>query len=190
VRKLTMVMAVMVLSGCGTAFEKAHEAVAQKLENPKTARFTNVRTTDQGNYCGQVKGKDASGAYGPYQSYAAIPQGSGFEVVIDTDGNNARVREVCGSAEELTPPAEVADVAGQQWEVRIVSGRNMGSVTDMAARLVENGFVASFVQRDGQTLVYLGPFDSKAQAEKERARLMGSRGIESVVMPFTEADKP
>lgn len=189
-RKLTMVMAVLALSGCGTAFEKAHEAVSQRLENPKTARFTNVRTTEQGNYCGQVKGKDASGNYGPYQSYAAIPHGNDFEVVIDRDGNDARVREVCGSAEELTAATDVADVAGQQWEVRIVSGRNMGSVTDMAARLVENGFVANFVQREGQTLVYLGPFDTKERAQQERARLMGSRGIESVVVPFEPADKP
>jgi hypothetical protein len=190
VRKLMMVMAMLTLAGCGTAFEKAHEAVSQLLENPKTARFTNVRTTDQGNYCGQVKGKNAQGVYGPYRSYAAVPHGDQFEVVIDNDGNDPRVREVCGSAEELLAPVDVAEQPGQRWEVRIVSGRNMGSVTDMAARLVENGFVASFVQRDGQTLVYLGPFDSRAEAEKERARLMGSRGIESVVMPFSEADKP
>lgn len=189
-RKLMMVMAMLALSGCGTAFERAHEAVSQLLENPKTARFTNVRTTEQGNYCGQVKGKDAQGVYGPYRSYAAVPHGDEFEVVIDTDGNDPRVREVCGSAEELLPSVDVAEQPGQRWEVRIVSGRNMGSVTDMAARLVENGFIASFVQREGQTVVYLGPFDSKAAAEKERARLMGSRGIESVVMPFDGEAKP
>lgn len=189
-RRLTLVVAVLALTGCGTAIESAHKAVAQQLENAKSARFTNVRTTEQGNVCGQVKEKDAAGNYGGYRSYVAIKHGDEYEAVIDQDGNNARVREACGTAEELAQAPATAEVAGQQWEVRIVSGSNMGALTDMAARLVENGFVANFVKHDGQTLVYLGPFDSKAKAEAERARLMASRGIESVVMPFSPQDAP
>jgi len=183
-------VAILALCGCGTAIENAHKAVTQALGNPSGIRFTNVRTTDQGNVCGQVKVREASGAYGGYRSYAAIRSGNEFRAVVDEDGNNPVVRETCGTAEEQAmesrSTATSAEVAGQRWEVRIVPGSNMGALTDMAARLVENGFVANFSKQDGKTVVYLGPFDTQQQAQDERARLMASRGIESIVMPHPE----
>ncbi|WP_407310427.1 SPOR domain-containing protein [Pseudomonas sp. nanlin1] len=191
-RKVTLMVAMAVLAGCGTGFEAAQQAVIDKLETPKGARFTNVRTTAEGNVCGQVKMKNPNGGYDGYRSYVALKRGSTYEAVIDQDGRNPQVLQACGTPEEIAAnqmaDAGVVEQAGQRWEVRIVQGRNMGAVTDMAARLVENGFVASFAKGpDGQTQVYLGPFDNKPQADAERARLMASRGIESIVVPHEEA---
>ncbi|EIK93286.1 sporulation domain-containing protein [Pseudomonas sp. M47T1] len=184
-RKLMVVGAVLMLAGCGSAVEESAKAVLLHLDNPKTARFTNVRTTDKGDVCGQVRQKDASGKFEGYRNYAAIKTEDGFKAVIDEDGNNAKVREVCGegqevSAEDAAPAA--AATAAHGWEVQIVDGANMGALSDMTSRLIENGFVASVAQRDGKQLVYLGPFQSKEEAEQKRAQLLASQGIKSVVV--------
>lgn len=181
-RRLAVVMVVLALTGCGSDVEVAHKAVADKLENPKSAKFTNVRVTDQGNVCGQVKGKDAAGVYGGYQSYAAIKSDGQFKVVFDPDGTNAEVRSLCGGGPVGAEDHAVADQSAGSWDVQIVSGSNMGALTDMTARLVEHGFVPVVVTRDGKTLVLMGPFASKTEADDKKAQLMSSQGIESVVV--------
>ncbi|WP_166360223.1 SPOR domain-containing protein [Pseudomonas akapageensis] len=185
-RRLAVVMAVLALTGCGSDVEVAHKAVADKLQNPKSAKFTNVRTTDQGNICGQVKSKDASGVYGGYQSYAAIKNDGQFKVVFDPDGTNAEVRTLCGAGPISGEEHAAADQAAASWDVQIVSGSNMGALTDMTARLVEHGFVPVVVTRDGKPLVLIGPFTSKAEADDKKAQLMASQGIESVVVKHQE----
>lgn len=190
-RHLTMTALLLALAGCGSAVENAAKAVLAQVDNPKSARFNNVRSTPQGNICGQVKFKDVNGNYGGYLAYAAIRHGSDYEAVIDRDGNNAIVRSVCSSAQDLALAQDSSigaiQAASGQWEVRIASGSNMGNITDMASRLVEGGFMANFVQREGATQVYLGPFASKAEAEQKRSELMASKGIESLVLPFEPA---
>jgi len=185
VRGLTLVVVFLALAGCGSAVENAAKAVLQQVENPQSARFNNVRSTPDGNICGQVKVKDAAGNYGGYQAYVAIRHGSDYEAVIDRDGNNPTVRQICGAPEDraLTQAAGQASASGK-WEVRIASGANMGNITDMASRLVEGGYMANFAQRDGVTQVYLGPYDSQAEAEQKRQSLMASKGIDSNVLPF------
>lgn len=179
--KLMGVALLLALAGCGSAVEEAHKAVAAQLENPASAKFTNVRTTAQGNVCGQVKGKDASGTYSGFQSYAAIKTDAGYQAVIDRDGSNVVVRAACGSPvvqEEAKPAAGAAN----GWDVRIADN-NPGALSDMTSRLVEHGFVASVVNQDGRPKIFLGPFATREEAQATRDRLMASQGIEAVVEP-------
>ncbi|WP_263262061.1 SPOR domain-containing protein [Pseudomonas entomophila] len=180
-RKLIGVAVVLALAGCGSAVEEGHKAVAAQLENPGSAKFTNVRTTPQGNVCGQVKGKDASGNYGSFQSYAAIKTDSGYQAVLDRDGTNIVVRAACGAPVAETPEVAPGDAANG-WDVRIADN-NRGALSDMTSRLVEHGFMASVVSQNGQPRIFLGPFTSRAEADSTRDRLMATQGIESVVEP-------
>jgi hypothetical protein len=175
------VAVLLALAGCGSAVEEAHKAVAAQLENPASAKFTNVRTTAQGNVCGQVKGKDAAGNYGGFQSYAAIKTESGYQAVIDRDGSNIVVSAACGSpvAQQQAKPEAAAP---NGWDVRIADN-NPGALSDMTSRLVEHGFVASVVNQDGRPRIFLGPFASHEEAQATRDRLMASQGIEAVVEP-------
>jgi hypothetical protein len=186
VRRLTAVAAMVLMAGCGSDVSTSSKAVSQLLENPATARYTNVRVTPEGNVCGQVKSKDASGNFGGFQSYVALKTADGFKAILDKDGNNAEVQAACGPS--LPPaPAVAASGATAGWEVQIVQGSNMGALSDMTSRLVEHGFMASIAQRDGVTQVYLGPFADKAEADAKRAELMASQGIESVVVAHQAA---
>lgn len=185
-RRLAVVMAVLALTGCGSDVEVAHKAVADQLANPGSAKFTNVRVTDQGNVCGQVKGKDDAGVYGGYQSYAAIKSDGQFKVVFDPDGSNTEIRTLCGGVPVSEQAYADPGQAVGSWDVQIVSGSNMGALTDMTARLVERGFIPSVVARDGEQQVLIGPFADKAQADDKKAQLMSSMGIESVVVKHRE----
>jgi hypothetical protein len=186
VRGLTMMAAMLALAGCGSAVENAAKVVLTQLDNPKSARFNNVRSTPEGNICGQVKYKDATGNYTGYLAYVAIARGDTYDAVIDRDGQNATVRQACGAPEDQAlRQAGTAAAATGLWQVRIAQGSNMGNVTDMASRLVEGGFMANFAQQDGTTQVYLGPYQSQAEAETKRAELMARKGIDSLVLPFT-----
>lgn len=188
-RRLTAVAAMVLMTGCGSDVSTSSKAVSQLLENPASAKYANVRVTPQGNVCGQVKTKDASGKFGGYRSYVALKSAEGFTAILDTDGNNAEVRAACGPSLALAgETATTSATAG--WEVQIVQGSNMGALSDMTSRLVEHGFMASIAQRDGVTQVYLGPFADKAEAEGKRAELMASQGIESVVVAHQEAPAP
>jgi len=183
VRKLTGVALVLALAGCGSALEEAHKAVSAQLENPGSAKYTNVHSTPNGNICGQVKGKDASGNYGGYQSYAAIKTENGYQAVIDRDGRNVVVRAACGAP--VAAPEDAAATAEQAahgWDV-VIADNNRGAVTDMMSRLVEHGFMGSVVTRDGKPRIFLGPFDSRDEAVATRDKLMASQGIESGVEP-------
>jgi hypothetical protein len=182
VRRLTAVAAMMLMAGCGSDVSTSSKAVSQLLENPASAKYTNVRVTPEGNVCGQVKGKDASGNFGGFQSYVALKTADGFKAILDKDGNNAEVQAACGPSLPPAPAAAATAGAAAGWEVQIVQGSNMGALSDMTSRLVEHGFMASIAQRDGVTQVYLGPFADKAEADAKRAELMSSQGIESVVV--------
>ncbi len=181
VRRLTAVAAMVLMAGCGSDVSTSSKAVSQLLENPATARYTNVRVTPEGNVCGQVKSKDASGNFGGFQSYVALKTADGFKAILDKDGNNAEVQAACGPSLRPAPVVAGSGTAAG-WEVQIVQGSNMGALSDMTSRLVEHGFMASIAQRDGVTQVYLGPFADKAEADAKRAELMASQGIESVVV--------
>ncbi|QKZ05900.1 MULTISPECIES: SPOR domain-containing protein [Pseudomonas] len=184
-RKLMAVGAVLMLAGCGSAVEESAKAVLLHLDNPKTARFTNVRTTPKGDVCGQVRQKDASGKFEGYRNYAAIKTEDGFTAVIDEDGNNPKVRQVCGEGQEVAQAADApaAVESANGWEVQIVAGANMGALSDMTSRLIENGFIASVADRDGKQTVYLGPFKTRDEAEQKRTQLLAAQGIKSVVAP-------
>lgn len=93
-RKLAVVMAVLALAGCDNEVEGVHKQVAEHLQNPKTAKFANVRFDTQGSICGQVRGKDDAGQFEPYRSYVAIKHDGQYEILIDQTGNNLRIREV------------------------------------------------------------------------------------------------
>lgn len=182
-RKVLTVAGFLALAGCGSAVEEGHKAVAAQLENPGSAKFTNVRTTPNGNVCGQVKGKDATGNYGGYRSYVAIKTDNGYQAVIDRDGNNIVVRAACGAplAQTENPVATPVDAA-QGWDV-VIADNGRGAVTDMMSRLVEHGFVGSVATQNGKPRIYLGPFANRAEAEATRDKLMASQGIESGVEP-------
>ncbi|MDE1166268.1 MAG: SPOR domain-containing protein [Pseudomonas sp.] len=182
-RRLTMVVAVLALAGCGSAVESAAKVVLQQLDNPKTARFANVRTTQKGDICGQVRTKDAAGKYTAYQNYAAIKTADGFTAILDKDGNNPDVRAVCGEGQEITQAVDDTDqTSATGWEVQIVDGANMGALSDMTTRLIEHGFASNVATRDGVQQVYLGPFDTREAAEQKRSELLASEGIKSVVV--------
>nr|WP_238935124.1 SPOR domain-containing protein [Pseudomonas typographi] len=183
-----VIAALAALAGCGSDIEEAHKAVAALLQNPSTAKFTNVRPLAHGNVCGQVRGKDATGNYTGYQSYVAIKAEDGYHAIIDTDGNNQAVRTVCGSPPPAEPAEPASAAASNGWEVRIADSA-MGALSDMTSRLLERGFVANVATRNGKTEVYLGPFSTQAEAEAKKAELMASQGIESAVVPHPAEPK-
>lgn len=182
-RKVALVLAVLALAGCENEVEGVHKQVAEHLQNPKTAKFANVRIDRQGTICGQVRGKDDAGTFQPYRSYVAIKQDNGYEIIIADQGSNLRIREVCGGA-DLQRSAEAAadQPAPEGWDVEIVQGPNMGALSDMTARLIEKQIPSSVVYRNGKPVVLLGPFQTKAEAEAKQADVMTRLGTDSVVI--------
>lgn len=182
-RKVAVVMALLALAGCDNDAERVHKQVAESLQNPKTAKFANVRFSTQGDICGQFRGKDDAGNYLPYRSYVAIKQGADYDIIIDDGSNSLRIREVCGGADlQRRADAIAAEPAPQGWDVEIVQGPNMGAVSDMTARLIEKGIPSSVVYRDGKPVVLLGPYQEKAEAEASKADVMARLGTDSVVI--------
>ncbi|GGU79666.1 hypothetical protein GCM10009504_40780 [Pseudomonas laurentiana] len=182
-RKVAVVMAMLALAGCENDVERAHNKVAEHLQNPKTAKFANVRINEQGDICGQVRGKDAAGVVEAYRSYVAIKQGAEYEVIIDQEGNSLRLREICGGADLQRKAEALADQpAAQGWDVEIIQGANMGALTDMTARLIERGIPSSVIYREGKPVVLLGPYADKAAALTQKADVMARLGIDSVVI--------
>ncbi|OLS63280.1 SPOR domain-containing protein [Pseudomonas putida] len=182
-RKVAMVMAVLALAGCNNDAERVHKQVAEHLQNPKTAKFANVRFNTQGDICGQFRGKDDSGNYLPYRSYVAIKNGADYNIIIDETGNDLRIREVCGGADLQRRAEAIAnEPAPQGWDVEIVQGPNMGALSDITARLIEKGIPSSVVYRNEKPVVLLGPFMDKAEAEASKNDVMARLGTDSVVI--------
>lgn len=182
-RKVAVVMAMLALAGCDNDAERVHKQVAESLQNPKTAKFANVRFSQKGDICGQFRGKDDKGAYLPYRSYVAIKEGADYRIIVDETGNDLRIREVCGGADlQRRAEALAAEPAPQGWDVEIVQGPNMGALTDITARLIEKGIPSSVVYRDSKPVVLLGPFANKADAEASKNDVMARLGTDSVVI--------
>lgn len=182
-RKIAVVMAVLALAGCENEVEGVHKQVAEHLQNPKTAKFANVRIDQQGMICGQVRGKDDAGAFVPYRSYVAFKKADGYEIVIADQGSTLQIREACGGAELQRRAEALADQpAPEGWDVEIVQGANMGALSDMTARLIEKQIPSSVVYRDGKPVVLLGPFPDKAEAEAKQADVMARLGTDSIVI--------
>lgn len=183
-RKLAVVVAVLALVGCENDVERAHKQVAEHLSNPKTAKFANVRISEQGTICGQFRGKDASGAWEAYRSYTAIKSGSDYEIIIDqSPAERVRIREVCGGADLQRRADELAgQPAPEGWDVEIIQGANMGAVSDTTARLIEKQIPSTVIKRDGKPVVLLGPHPDKATADAQKADVMARLGIDSVVI--------
>ncbi|MFJ2545420.1 SPOR domain-containing protein [Pseudomonas sp. NPDC087612] len=183
-RKVAVVMAVLALAGCENEVEGVHKQVAEHLQNPKTAKFANVRFDQQGIICGQVRGKDDAGVFVPYRSYVAIKQAAGdYQLIIADQGSNLAIREKCGGADLQRAADAAADKpAPQGWDVEIVQGANMGALSDMTARLIEKQIPSSVVYRNGKPVVLLGPYPDKAQAEAQQADVMARLGTDSIVI--------
>lgn len=182
-RKVAVVMAVLALAGCNNDAERVHKQVAEHLQNPKTAKFANVRFNTQGDICGQFRGKDDSGSYLPYRSYVAIKRGADYDIIIDESGNDLRIREVCGGADlQRRADAIANEPAPQGWDVEIVQGPNMGALSDITARLIEKGIPSSVVYRDGKPVVLLGPFSTRDEAQTSKNDVMARLGTDSVVI--------
>ena len=182
-RKVVAVMAVLALAGCDNEVEGVHKQVAEHLQNPKTAKFANVRFDTDGSICGQVRGKDDAGVFEAYRSYVAIKRDGQYDIIIDTTGNDLRIRERCGGADLQRRADALADQpAPQGWDVEVVQGPNMGALTDMTARLIEKGIPSSVEYRDGKPVVLLGPFPSKADAEARKADVMARLGTDTIVI--------
>ncbi|PWB35658.1 sporulation protein [Pseudomonas sp. SDI] len=183
-RKIAVVMAVLALAGCENEVEQVHKQVAEHLQNPKTAKFANVRISEQGTICGQFRGKDASGAFESYRSYVAIKKDATYEIIIDqSPAELMRIREICGGAElQRRADALAEQPAAQGWDVEIIQGANMGAVSDTTARLIEKQIPSSVIKRDGKPVVLLGPFPDKAAADAQKADVMARLGIDSVVI--------
>ncbi|NER62748.1 SPOR domain-containing protein [Pseudomonas sp. MAFF212427] len=182
-RKVAVVMAVVALAGCDNDAERVHKQVAEHLDNPKTAKFANVRFNKQGDICGQFRGKDAAGVFQPYRSYVAIKQGTDYQIIIDQTAGDLRIREICGGAELQRRANALADQpAPEGWDVEIVQGPNMGALSDMTARLIEKQIPSSVVYRDGKPVVLLGPYPDKPTAEASKNDVMARLGTDSVVI--------
>ncbi|MDD1015743.1 SPOR domain-containing protein [Pseudomonas rubra] len=183
-RKVAVVMAVLALAGCENEVEGVHQQVAEHLQNPKTAKFANVRLDPDGIICGQVRGKDDAGKFQPYRSYAAVKQPTGgFEILVADSSTLMEIRELCGGAELQRAADAAADKpAPQGWDVEIVQGANMGALSDMTARLIEKQIPSSVVYRNGKPVVLLGPYPDRVQAEAQQADVMARLGTDSIVI--------
>lgn len=188
-RKLAVVVAVLALVGCENDVERAHKQVAESLQNPKTAKFANVRISEQGTICGQFRGKDDSGTFVPYRSYVAVKKGTEYDIIIDQNpGDLLRIREVCGGADlQRSADALAGQPAPQGWDVEIIQGANMGAVSDTTARLIEKQIPSTVIKRDGKPVVLLGPHPDKATADAQKADVMARLGIDSVVIQHDAA---
>lgn len=75
-------MATAMLAGCEPSvseIDKAKDAVAEKLRDPSSAKFRNVKGGERrGLYsvCGEVNGKNAYGAYSGYERFITNNEGS------------------------------------------------------------------------------------------------------------------
>lgn len=183
-RRIAVMMAVLALAGCENDVERAHKQVAEHLQNPKTAKFANVRISEQGTICGQFRGKDDTGTFVAYRSYVAVKKGTDYDIIIDQQpGDLLRIREICGGADLQRRADALADQpAPEGWDVEIVQGANMGAVSDTTARLIEKQIPSSVVYRNGKPVVLLGPFPSKAEAEARQADVMTRLGTDSIVI--------
>lgn len=182
-RKVAVVMAVLALAGCENEVEGVHKQVAEHLQNPKTAKFANVRFDTNGFICGQVRGKDSAGVFEPYRSYVAIKHDGEYDILIDPKGTDLRIREVCGGADLQRRADALADQpAPEGWDVEVIQGPNMGALSDMTARLIEKGIPSSVEYRDGKPVVLMGPFPSKAEAEAHKADVMARLGTDTIVI--------
>lgn len=182
-RKVAVVMAVLALAGCENEVEGVHKQVAEHLQNPKTAKFANVRFDQQGSICGQVRGKDDTGTFQPFRSYVAIKKADGFDIIIADQGSNLNIREICGGADLQRSADAAADKpAPEGWDVEIVQGPNMGALSDMTARLIEKQIPSAVVYRNNKPVVLLGPFQTKPEAEAKRDDVMARLGTDSVVI--------
>lgn len=73
-----VVVAAMALALVGCAEAEAKRAVAEKLKDPSSAQFQNVR--ESGEYvCGEVNGKNSFGAYSGFRRFVAGPLGVTLE---------------------------------------------------------------------------------------------------------------
>ncbi len=83
-RRLLSVALVFLMEACSDrepAFDsaeyrikQAQESVARRLRDPESARFSDVRVTEDGSVCGHVNGKNAFGAYAGAQPFLYVEE--------------------------------------------------------------------------------------------------------------------
>lgn len=67
---MIMLAASGLLAGCGNKLEEAQEATAQKLIDPSSAQFRDVRWNDE-TVCGEVNAKNRMGGYVGFKQFYA-----------------------------------------------------------------------------------------------------------------------
>lgn len=98
------------VSACGmSTTSQAEEAVRERLKDPTSAQFRNVRK--EGDYvCGEVNAKNGLGGYGDYSDFAFNPR-TGETAIRDYGNESLRYNEMCNPDWE----AEL-DAAGRALE--------------------------------------------------------------------------
>lgn len=98
-KRLALVaLAGMILTGCGKSdIDRAREAVAEKLNDPRSAQFRNERSEKGGWVCGEVNGKNAFGGYIGFKRYTVTWMPDGSNVVALEGENETSVDRInCG----------------------------------------------------------------------------------------------
>ncbi|MDE1166266.1 MAG: SPOR domain-containing protein [Pseudomonas sp.] len=190
-RTLTIVLAAMALGGCGnSAVENAHKAVAYQLMDPESAKFREDQVLADGSVCGQVNGKNAYGAYSGYNHYVARKAPTGFDVLIDLQGNNPQAAKLCGYPLAVVPvvaPAAthaVNEIAGVKWSVQLASTSSPETARILSNKLAGYGFTPYVAREEGVSRVLVGPYDSRTVATQKLDELRHAHKLRGVLVRY------
>jgi len=114
-RPLLVLAALAALAGCHSAEKAAKQAAAAELADPASAEFRGLRINHEGVVCGEVNGRDRSGAMTGFRrflyyshtgnSMVEPPDVGGtytrVELLCRTSPNSDEGRRACGDAQRL-----------------------------------------------------------------------------------------
>jgi hypothetical protein len=69
----------------GKPIADAKDTVKEKLVDPRSAEFKNVRATATGNVCGEVNSKNRMGGYVGFKHFWVFTSGAHRNVLLDSD---------------------------------------------------------------------------------------------------------
>ncbi|WP_088699701.1 hypothetical protein [Halomonas campaniensis] len=93
---ITTIICTTMLAGCNlfeSEEDKAKKAVAERLRDPSSAQFRNVKGGEKRgmyNVCGEVNGKNSYGAYAGYERFVA--SNGGKAIYLESEWPTFEVR--------------------------------------------------------------------------------------------------
>lgn len=188
---MTVVLAAVVLQGCGNEAAGAREAVKAKLKDPGSAEFRNEKQVRHGVFCGEVNGKNSLGGYSGFQPFIVVDRGeAGLDAIVG-DVPSGLIEDACAVE---TPPRDAVAFApipadpvsgAEQWMVRISISHQSNPA--LVERLKSLNYPIFTTEKDGVLRVFLGPWSSKSDADAQLAMIRIESGAKGFVARFKAA---